>query len=387
MARKLVSFDPDAPSGSKLPSAVQTELGATYAPLWKPSTAYPAGTPALLPDGTTGTRTTTGTSRPAFDSTEEAAWTVAAGGLDETAVAAAIANPETASNSAVVDIAQALLPVGIGGLVDASADLAAPRPAVSGRVLWVLPVGTEKPVHEATGDLYLRGTEVVIAWTPAQLANLHLWLDAQSISGVAADAVVAQWNDLSGLAHHAKQATVANQPLYRTAGLNGHPCLEFDGVNDIFLTDAFTPSVGEAWTDYVVAQSTVATTTGSDFIVGALSNVNAAQRLDMFRTTTNTLNITRGTALVGPALDNGAHRLRAVYNGASSLAQVDAGTPVTGTTSLSGINVARHAIGGRGDLANFFVGKIAEVVRVKGTVSADDNTKMVNYLQTKWGVA
>lgn len=33
MARKLVSFDPDAPSGSKLPSAVQTELEATYAPL------------------------------------------------------------------------------------------------------------------------------------------------------------------------------------------------------------------------------------------------------------------------------------------------------------------------------------------------------------------
>lgn len=54
---------------------------ATYAPLWQPSKAYTAGTPVLLPDGTSGTRTTTGTSRATFDATEKGLWTVSAGGV------------------------------------------------------------------------------------------------------------------------------------------------------------------------------------------------------------------------------------------------------------------------------------------------------------------
>ena len=77
MARKLVSFDPDAPSGSKLPSAVQTELEATYAPIdktllgWAQAGSYQlitatrnaegglTGGILLWPDGATGTLTTT----------------------------------------------------------------------------------------------------------------------------------------------------------------------------------------------------------------------------------------------------------------------------------------------------------------------------------------
>jgi hypothetical protein len=39
-----------------------------------------AGTPVIVPDGANGSRTSTGTSRATFDSTEQAAWTVAAGG-------------------------------------------------------------------------------------------------------------------------------------------------------------------------------------------------------------------------------------------------------------------------------------------------------------------
>ncbi|ORI13430.1 hypothetical protein BJI47_22565 [Rhodococcus sp. 1168] len=58
-------------------------LDANYAPLWQPSTAYVKDAPVLLPTGTTGKRTTSGTSRPAFDATEQGLWTVAAGGLSQ----------------------------------------------------------------------------------------------------------------------------------------------------------------------------------------------------------------------------------------------------------------------------------------------------------------
>ncbi|WP_157139161.1 hypothetical protein [Gordonia alkanivorans] len=67
-------------------SAARTVLDSTYAPVWKATTAYAAGVPVLLPNGKTGTRTTAGTSRASFDTTEEAAWTIAAGGLDAGAV-------------------------------------------------------------------------------------------------------------------------------------------------------------------------------------------------------------------------------------------------------------------------------------------------------------
>ena len=62
---------------NELPPAVRANLDTTYAPRWMASTVYTAGTAVLLPNGKTGSRTTNGTSRPSFDATEEAAWTVA----------------------------------------------------------------------------------------------------------------------------------------------------------------------------------------------------------------------------------------------------------------------------------------------------------------------
>ncbi|ETD31538.1 hypothetical protein [Williamsia sp. D3] len=55
-------------------------LANTYAPLWQANTTYSAGAPVVLPNGTIGKRTTSGTSRPSFDATEIAAWTVTSGG-------------------------------------------------------------------------------------------------------------------------------------------------------------------------------------------------------------------------------------------------------------------------------------------------------------------
>lgn len=362
------------------------DADATYAPLWQPSTAYTAGTPVLLPDGTTGTRTTTGTSRPTFDATEEAAWTVAAGGLDETAVAASISNPETTVNAAVITVVESVIPSSLISTVVVGNDLSHARPPGGGAVHWVTTEpAPAQPLNIQSGDFISRVTETLVEWTPMMLPNLFAWYDAESISA-AADSAVAQWNDLSGNGHHAKQATVANQPLYRAAGFNGHPCLEFDGTNDILLTDPFTPSIGEAWTVYAAVHSTPATTTGSDFFFGAVSNTNVAQRLDGYRTTGGVFTITRGTALAGPALDNTPRRLRAVFNGGGSSLRVG-DTITSGTTPLSGVNVAKLALGGRGDAANFLQGFAAGFVHVKGTVSVEDDAHMVAWMQDRYSLA
>ena len=311
------------------------------------------------------------------------------GGLDPEALAEELANPETAANSAVVTIVSAAVPAAVINGVDFTADIATPRPAWPGSLVWKTTDPDDVPVHIANGDVIRRLTETVIEWTPAQLPNLFAWYSARQISGVAADAPLAQWNDLSGNGHHAKQATVANQPLYRTAGLNGHPCVEFDGTNDILLTDAFAASLGEAFTVYAVAQSTPVTTTGSDYFFDGMSSTNVATRLGAYRTATNTLVISRGTAIANPpTLDNSINRFRFVFNGASSSIRIGAGTPVTGTTALSGSEIVKLAVGGRSDAnaSNLLVGKITELIFVKGSVSTDDDGKTATFLQ-QLGVA
>jgi hypothetical protein len=68
--------------GGDLTKAVADQ---TYAPLWVKETAVDAGAMRILPDGSIGTRTTAGTTRPTFDATESALWTrttASGGGYD-----------------------------------------------------------------------------------------------------------------------------------------------------------------------------------------------------------------------------------------------------------------------------------------------------------------
>src|SRR5215216_5960726 len=67
---------------------------------------------------------------------------------------------------------------------------------------------------------------------PETVAGLHLWLAADKITGLSNGAAVTQWNDFSGFANHAAQATALNQPSYQTNVINGLPVVRFDGSSD-----------------------------------------------------------------------------------------------------------------------------------------------------------
>jgi hypothetical protein len=74
---------------------------------------------------------------------------------------------------------------------------------------------------------------------PRTLPALFAWFDAQYVNGFfnaqpAADAAVAQWNDLSGNGRHAVQGTGANQPLFRlVGGPNNNPSVNFVDSTDV----------------------------------------------------------------------------------------------------------------------------------------------------------
>ena len=84
--------------------------------------------------------------------------------------------------------------------------------------------------------------------------GLQLWLDANTgvtISG----GIVTTWADQSGNGNNVT-GSGTTAPTFLTSGLNGHPTVQFDGVNDLLNnTTANLVSSGSARTVFVVAQT------------------------------------------------------------------------------------------------------------------------------------
>lgn len=90
---------------------------------------------------------------------------------------------------------------------------------------------------KAPYDFFVGGQRV---FYPNQLPNLSFWIKADSITGLANNAPVATWNDLSGNNNHVSQGTAGARPLYKTNIKNGLPAVFFDGVDDTLFNNAAT---------------------------------------------------------------------------------------------------------------------------------------------------
>jgi hypothetical protein len=92
---------------------------------------------------------------------------------------------------------------------------------------------------------YLGDVEVDSAtWTPASITTA-LWLDAADSSTITlSGSNVSQWNDKSGNARHATQATSSLQPTLQSSAYNGHAAVRSDGVDDFLAITPFTVTAG-----------------------------------------------------------------------------------------------------------------------------------------------
>jgi hypothetical protein len=264
-------------------------------------------------------------------------------------------------------------------------------------------------------------------------SGLQLWLDAaapetlfDATSGgslVAADGAVARWQDKSGNARHATQATSGSRPLRKTSQQGGLGTLSFDGSNDVmslasssstfaFLhqADSTVFLVSRAGTNsnpnaHYAAIATGTGTSGSPnfqlsfedrnlpqdefvaneqvrVIVGATGDnpaVNTAAT-GLSGWTPNTYNLV--SVVTRPSNLTASQRVAARINGGTS----GSGNTFLGTASTGSAMADLH-IGSSSGGANYWSGNIAEIIIYDSALSDANRSAVESYLMSKWGIS
>lgn len=171
-----------------------------------------------------------------------------------------------------------------------------------------------------------RAVSAAAPFTPASVAGLVLWLEADVLTGLVDGDPVATWPDRSGGGLDAAQAVGGNRPAYRTGVIGGLPVVRFDGVNDFLLTPSIAGTVGT-----VVA---VLDTVSGGSAVAGFSGIN--RRLVTFYPTAATIYAGDGNEFFGTAFTTyvGGVATSAAPAGAFAVSQVATGSPPTAGAAL-----------------------------------------------------
>jgi hypothetical protein len=242
------------------------------------------------------------------------------------------------------------------------------------------------------------------AWTPARLSGLALWLSADHGVTASSNNVVA-WADRSTFGNNATQIVTERQPTLVANGIGAHPVIRFNGQNMLQIADSaslqwgtgdFTIEMVASWKNatsaapgYAMLVSKQTSGTGypgaslwGNFTVPSLDTVLGAQidTSNYARSTTNALNdgVVRvlGGRRVGTTLE--------VRVGGAA-----AGNATVGSVDVNAVGFPMY-IGGQpnGGTAVYQAldGDVAEIVLVKGPLSAADLAELETYLKTKYGL-
>jgi hypothetical protein len=200
-------------------------------------------------------------------------------------------------------------------------------------------------------------------WNPSMITTA-LWLDAADASTITeSGGAVSQWNDKSGNARHAIQATSGNRPTVSPAALNGKDVIAFNGSSQWFADfSAFS------------VQSLIAVAQSNQSKAFAGLHTASVSELVLSAAGTGVISATAG----GSVLINGVVSTSITFQqpfiwvhnklSAASLARTlgqEANTPGAGRA---------------------WVGYCAELVDLGATPSTTDRQKLEGYLAHKWGL-
>lgn len=217
------------------------------------------------------------------------------------------------------------------------------------------------------------------SFSPASIADLVVWYDADNEGSVQIGSGVAAWNSRTtgSTANAATQITGNNQPAYQKAQQGGRNALYFDGTNDSLV-------IGNISALFPSAASVVAAfrpDSDTDYALIRTANNSAFWQYPTNRTYIGTFKGTRlnnvattlptsGNSVVTITSDASNYR---VYTGATLIHDVAADFSA-GTSHALGVN----------DLGSFYKGWIYEILYFSRTLTAAEQAAINWYLSAKW---
>ncbi len=223
-------------------------------------------------------------------------------------------------------------------------------------------------------------------WTPLALGGkLKAWFNAGDISGISNGTALSQWDDSSGNNNHATQTTGANQPIYRTAQVNGLPAVEFDGANDYLVSNLSASEVDFSAIGVVkregagISQSII----GPNQDTGTLFRIGTGNTVQVSLATvgdygTGTIVAPTSYAIVSGSLT--ASTVELGVNGTAESLAHSVAAPTAGRTSFLGARILS------GIPAHFFDGFFAEMMSFHPSLATGERQQVEGYLAWKYNL-
>lgn len=231
---------------------------------------------------------------------------------------------------------------------------------------------------------------------PSSLSGLELWLkaggtywqDAARSTPASSDTdPVGAWDDASGNGRHFTQGTAGDRPLLRTAFVNGHAAVQFDGVSDYLDgPDAFSGLTAAEVFLVVIADDetpvggnpTGLWRFGTD-TVSTHFPYEDGNIYDQFGTTAR-----KSTGNPTPSLES--WRLYNVVTvGGEWTSFIDGTQHYTTATNTVGFS-ALCTLGRNVHNGDFFGGKVAELILYSSKLDAGDKANVKTYIADKFGL-
>lgn len=248
----------------------------------------------------------------------------------------------------------------------------------------------------------VKGATVIIdnyqyssAFSPSNLPNLILWLDASDISTITqSSGSVSQWNDKSGNGYNATQATSANQPVTNSRTINGINVLDFDGTNDMFAVPSISGLDSANFTVFCIYTVDDYTTQLQSLITAYRTTVgNSTYGLTLNGTAANQISFSArfsaGSWATISHIHNGSPQI-AVGRRNSTTQQVWNGNGITASNTSAqslGASLNGTGIGSRQAGQRHFNGVIAEIIMYNVALSDTEVNMVAAYLSSKWAVS
>jgi hypothetical protein len=212
------------------------------------------------------------------------------------------------------------------------------------------------------------------------------WYDADALA-LSDGAAVSSWTDRSAAADHAVQATGSQQPTYKTAIVNGHAVLRFDGSDDFMQFAEILDSSGSTAHFFVVAKSNAA---GNRGILSTRSGSTRGWSIRYSAPTGLLYYHTNNSPNVGYTVTDQFNVIEVQRNGLTVTlgANGTLGTP----TAISGYAASsenRTTIGSEAGASAgpaYLAGDIAEIIIYDHVLSSEDRTDILNHLAAKYAI-